>query len=183
MQAAILKQQRVVLFRLVTARMSPSLLSLPQVYYFTKGSLKSANKQYSAVKNDYELTFTSETSTIPCDDAQHLPSIQFNFVSIGDLENIDKDKVVGESGRRGAFEPWVGQGVRKHLPWHLIGSADNKCLILLFVAKKLAASHSHSKIYPSTINDLSYLAWGCLLEFNPLHFDRPVLVRYLWDNR
>lgn len=74
--------------------------SISQVYYFTKGNLKTANKQFSAVKNDYEITFTNDTSVVPCEDAQHLPSVQFDFVSIGDLENKSKDSIVGESGRQ-----------------------------------------------------------------------------------
>lgn len=67
------------------------------MYYFSKGTLKTANKQYTAVKNDYEITFTNETSVVPCDDAQHLPSVQFDFVSISDLENTPKDSIVGQS--------------------------------------------------------------------------------------
>lgn len=59
--------------------------------------MKTANKQYTTVKNDYEITFTNETSVIPCEDAQHLPSVKFDFVSIGDLENVNKDAIVGES--------------------------------------------------------------------------------------
>ncbi|NXS00323.1 RFA1 protein, partial [Oxylabes madagascariensis] len=73
------------------------LIELNKVYYFTKGNLKTANKQYTAVKNDYEITFTNETSVVPCDDAQHLPSVQFDFfdfVSISDLENTPKDSIV-----------------------------------------------------------------------------------------
>lgn len=67
------------------------------MYYFTKGHLKTANKQYTAVKNDYEITFHNETSVVPCEDAQHLPSVQFEFVPISDLENTCKDSIIGES--------------------------------------------------------------------------------------
>ncbi|NXY76643.1 RFA1 protein, partial [Glareola pratincola] len=80
------------------------LIELNKVYYFTKGTLKSANKQYTAVKNDYELTFTSETSVVPCDDAQHLPSVQFEFVSISDLENTPKDSIVDVIGICKSYE-------------------------------------------------------------------------------
>lgn len=84
------------------------------MYYFTKGNLKTANKQFSAVKNDYEITFTNDTSIIPCEDAQHLPSVQFDFVSIGDLENVNKDSIVGE---------WQTEHLKwgeetKYLSWH-----------------------------------------------------------------
>ncbi|KAF1662578.1 Replication protein A 70 kDa DNA-binding subunit, partial [Aptenodytes patagonicus] len=80
------------------------LIELNKVYYFTKGVLKTANKQYTAVKNDYEMTFTNETSVVPCDDAQHLPSVQFEFVSISDLENTPKDSIVDVIGICKSYE-------------------------------------------------------------------------------
>uniref|UniRef100_A0A8C2V064 Replication protein A subunit n=2 Tax=Chinchilla lanigera TaxID=34839 RepID=A0A8C2V064_CHILA len=70
------------------------LIEVNKVYYFTKGTLKVANKQFSAVKNDYEMTFNSETSVVPCEDDHHLPTVQFDFVGIGDLENKSKDSLV-----------------------------------------------------------------------------------------
>lgn len=75
--------------------------SISQVYYFSKGHLKTANKQYTTVKNDYEITFSNETSVVACDEAQHLPSVKFDFVPIGDLESADRDALVGEAGSGG----------------------------------------------------------------------------------
>ncbi|XP_063002702.1 replication protein A 70 kDa DNA-binding subunit [Elgaria multicarinata webbii] len=80
------------------------LIELNKVYYFSKGNLKTANKQYTAVKNDYEITFTNDTSVIPCEDAQHLPSVQFDFVSIGDLETVNKDSIVDVIGICKSYE-------------------------------------------------------------------------------
>ncbi|XP_060612739.2 replication protein A 70 kDa DNA-binding subunit [Anolis sagrei] len=74
------------------------LIELNKVYYFSKGYLKVANKQYTAVKNDYEISFAHDTSVIPCEDAQHLPSVQFDFVSIADLETTAKDAIVDVIG-------------------------------------------------------------------------------------
>ncbi|XP_053130539.1 replication protein A 70 kDa DNA-binding subunit [Hemicordylus capensis] len=80
------------------------LIDLNKVYYFSKGNLKTANKQYSSVKNDYEITFTNDTAVIPCEDGRHLPSVQFDFVSIGDLEGISKDAIVDVIGICKSFE-------------------------------------------------------------------------------
>ncbi|KAM6463199.1 replication protein A 70 kDa DNA-binding subunit isoform 2-T2 [Liasis olivaceus] len=88
------------------------LLELNKVYYFSKGSLKTANKQYTAVKNDYEIAFTSETSVIPCEDAQHLPTVQFDFVAIGDLENVSKDSFVDVIGICKSYEDAVKITIR-----------------------------------------------------------------------
>ena len=94
---------------------------LLQVYYFSKGTLKIANKQFTAVKNDYEMTFNNETSVMPCEDGHHLPTVQFDFTGIGDLESKSKDSLVGKC----AWEPRVaiislvctthGGGVRRVL--------------------------------------------------------------------
>ncbi|XP_042529743.1 replication protein A 70 kDa DNA-binding subunit [Dipodomys spectabilis] len=70
------------------------LIEVNKVYYFSKGTLKIANKQFSAVKNDYEMTFNNETSVVPCEDDHHLPTVQFDFTGIGDLENKSKDALV-----------------------------------------------------------------------------------------
>uniref|UniRef100_A0A803TQ21 Replication protein A subunit n=1 Tax=Anolis carolinensis TaxID=28377 RepID=A0A803TQ21_ANOCA len=80
------------------------LIEMNKVYYFSKGQLKVANKQYTSVKNDYEITFINDTSVIPCEDAQHLPSVQFDFVSIAELERTSKDAIVDVIGVCKAYE-------------------------------------------------------------------------------
>ncbi|XP_039613149.1 replication protein A 70 kDa DNA-binding subunit [Polypterus senegalus] len=71
-----------------------SLIEINKVYYISKGTLKIANKQYTSVKNDYEMTLNNETSIVPCDDAMDVPMVQFEFIPIGELENKEKDSVV-----------------------------------------------------------------------------------------
>ena len=73
-----------------------SSICLSQIYYIAKGSLKIANKQYTSVKNDYEMTLNGESSIIPCEDSCDVPMVQCDFVSIGDLESRDKDSIVGK---------------------------------------------------------------------------------------
>ncbi|XP_076002199.1 replication protein A 70 kDa DNA-binding subunit [Genypterus blacodes] len=75
-----------------------SLIESGKVYYISKGSLKIANKQYTSVKNDYEMTLNGETSIIPCEDAGGVPVMQCDFVPIGDLESRDKDAIVDVIG-------------------------------------------------------------------------------------
>jgi len=64
-----------------------NLIEVNKVYYIRKAVLKTANKQYSSTNSDYDMTFTSETEVIPCDDACDLPTINFNFVPINQLES------------------------------------------------------------------------------------------------
>ncbi|XP_073421784.1 replication protein A 70 kDa DNA-binding subunit isoform X2 [Dendrobates tinctorius] len=81
-----------------------SLIEVNKVYYFSKGTLKIANKQYTAVKNDYEMTFNSETTVIPCDDSSDVPTVQFQFVPISELENKNKDTLLDVIGVCKSFE-------------------------------------------------------------------------------
>ncbi|KAJ7997406.1 hypothetical protein DPEC_G00228650 [Dallia pectoralis] len=72
-----------------------SLLEAGKVYYITRGTLKPAKKQYSNLKNDYEMTLHSETSIIPCLDVHSLPMVHCDFVPISQLEYQDKDAIIG----------------------------------------------------------------------------------------
>lgn len=69
---------------------------MTQVYYVSKCSLKIANKQYTSVKNDYEMTLNGESTIIPCEDGGDVPVVQCDFVSIADLENREKDAIIGK---------------------------------------------------------------------------------------
>ncbi|KAM6933432.1 replication protein A 70 kDa DNA-binding subunit [Xenentodon cancila] len=75
-----------------------TLIEAGKVYYISKGSLKIANKQYTSVKNDYEMTLNGESSIIPCEDSCDVPMVQCDFVSIGDLESREKDSIVDVIG-------------------------------------------------------------------------------------
>ncbi|XP_063061123.1 replication protein A 70 kDa DNA-binding subunit [Engraulis encrasicolus] len=75
-----------------------SLVEQGKVYYISKGTLKMANKQYSTLKNDYEMTLNGESSVIPCEDCQEVPTLQCDFVPIGDLEAREKDSIVDVIG-------------------------------------------------------------------------------------
>lgn len=80
------------------------LIDVNKVYYFSKGTLKIANKQYTAVKNDYEMTFNNETSVMPCEDDHHLPTVKFEFTGIDDLESKPKDSLVDIIGVCKSYE-------------------------------------------------------------------------------
>lgn len=58
-----------------------------------------ANKQYSKVNNDYEMTLHAHSSIVPCDDSDGIPTMNCDFVKIADLENRDKDAIIGERWR------------------------------------------------------------------------------------
>uniref|UniRef100_A0A665TTW3 Replication protein A subunit n=1 Tax=Echeneis naucrates TaxID=173247 RepID=A0A665TTW3_ECHNA len=75
-----------------------SLIEVGKVYYISKCSLKIANKQYTSVKNDYEMTLNGESTVIPCEDSCDVPMVQCSFVPIAELENKEKDAVIDVIG-------------------------------------------------------------------------------------
>ncbi|KAM9729624.1 replication protein A 70 kDa DNA-binding subunit-like [Menidia menidia] len=75
-----------------------SLVEQGKVYYISKTTLKVANKQYTKLKNDYEMTLNAHSSIVPCDDSQGIPAMQCDFVPIGQLENRDKDAIIDVIG-------------------------------------------------------------------------------------
>uniref|UniRef100_A0A4W3KHH6 Replication protein A subunit n=1 Tax=Callorhinchus milii TaxID=7868 RepID=A0A4W3KHH6_CALMI len=80
------------------------LIEVNKVYYVSKGTLKTANKQYTSVKNDYEMTFNNDTTVIPCDDGDNLPKVQFEFIPIDQLETKNKDTMIDIIGVCKSYE-------------------------------------------------------------------------------
>ncbi len=72
------------------------MLEVGKVYLISNCTLKPANKQYSKLDNDYEMTMKESTEVVLCtdDDAAEVPSIVFNFVKISDLSADLKESVV-----------------------------------------------------------------------------------------
>ncbi len=69
------------------------------MYYITSCTLKAANKQYSTLNNEYEMTFRDSTEVLPCkEEASNIPTLSFNFVKIKDLSSVSKDSMVDVIG-------------------------------------------------------------------------------------
>jgi len=77
-----------------------NLCEVGKVYLINNCSLKPANKQYSNLNNDYELTFRESTEMVMVtdEDTSAIPSLSFEFVKLGDLSEKDKDRVVDVIG-------------------------------------------------------------------------------------
>ena len=71
------------------------MIEIGKVYYITGGTLKAANKQYSTLNNDYEMTLKDSSEISPCTDAAEtssIPTLSFNFAKIGSLDASLKDR-------------------------------------------------------------------------------------------
>lgn len=72
------------------------MVEVDKVYYISRCQLKPANKQYSKLNNDYEMTFNSDTVMQECsaEDLVDVPKVKYEFVSIADLAGVEKDRAV-----------------------------------------------------------------------------------------
>lgn len=71
-------------------------MEVDKVYFISKCQLKPANKQYSTLKNDYEMTFTNDTVVQACqdDDDSGIPEIKYDFVPISQVANLEPKAAV-----------------------------------------------------------------------------------------
>ena len=53
-----------------------------QVYTISGGKLKIANRQYTSIKNNYEITFDRSTEIHPCEDETSIKNASYNFVKV-----------------------------------------------------------------------------------------------------
>jgi replication factor A1 len=89
---------RAVAFNEVADKMQ-GLLEMGQVYFVSRGRLKPANKKFSSVKNDYELTLGDETTIELCTEgAPDLPTLQYNFTSIAEIETTEPNTLIDVIG-------------------------------------------------------------------------------------
>ncbi|KAI1748053.1 replication factor-A protein [Xylaria castorea] len=74
------------------------LLQEGQVYYISTCKVNLAKKQFSNLPNDYELAFERETIIEKAEDQSSVPQVRFNFISISDLQSVEKDATVDVVG-------------------------------------------------------------------------------------
>ncbi|XP_031833471.1 replication protein A 70 [Nomia melanderi] len=71
------------------------MLEVGKVYYISRATLKTANKQFNNLKNDYEMTLIGDSEIIPCYDAgNEIPSLRFDFMPISQVENKEKNDIM-----------------------------------------------------------------------------------------
>ena len=97
------------------------MIEIGKVFYITSGNLKAANKQYSTLNNDYELTFRDTTEVIPCTDESevaNIPTLSFNFCQISQLNASLKVCKYSLTIRRLAMNCFSSMSIiHRTLPW------------------------------------------------------------------
>ncbi|XP_055532718.1 replication protein A 70 kDa DNA-binding subunit [Wyeomyia smithii] len=75
------------------------MIEADKVYFITKCQLKPANKQYSTLRNEYEMTMTNDTVIQECkEDNASVPEIHYNFVPISQIANMEANTVLDVIG-------------------------------------------------------------------------------------
>lgn len=73
------------------------MIEVDKVYYISKGQLKPANKQFSNIPNDYEMTLSNETVIQECiDDVGEVPVVKYDFVPISQIAEKAPNTIVGK---------------------------------------------------------------------------------------
>ncbi|XP_076637806.1 replication protein A 70 [Colletes latitarsis] len=71
------------------------MIEIGKVYYISRATLKAANKQFNRLNNDYEMTLNGDSEIIPCHNTgDDIPSLQFNFIPISDVEKTEKNDII-----------------------------------------------------------------------------------------
>ncbi|KAI5821081.1 hypothetical protein BZA77DRAFT_298669 [Pyronema omphalodes] len=102
------------------------VLQEQNVYYISKCRVNIAKKQFSNVKNDYELMIGRDTVIELCND-DSVPKMNYNFIRLADLSNVEKDAVVDVLGvvkEVGEVEDFVAKTSQKQLSKREISLVD-----------------------------------------------------------
>ncbi|KAF9164155.1 Replication factor A protein 1 [Actinomortierella ambigua] len=65
-----------------------------KVYYISGGRINAAKKQFSTLKNDYEMSLSRETDITLAPEMNAVPDIRFKFVELKDLAGIEEKETV-----------------------------------------------------------------------------------------
>lgn len=72
-----------------------NMIEVNKVYYISKGIVKPANKRFSNLSNDFEITLTQDSVIELCEEiSESLPKMRYKFVLIKDLANCSPQTIV-----------------------------------------------------------------------------------------
>jgi len=107
------------------------ILEVGHVYLISKGELRVANKKFTTIAHQYEITFNSSTTVQPvADDASTaaIPSGHFSFVPIEQIAAMNKDDLVDVLGvvtQAGEVQNFVQKSTGRDLTKRTLTLLDN----------------------------------------------------------
>jgi len=115
-------------------------LEVGNVYTFSEGKVKVANRQFSAIQNEYELNFGKEAQVQAVQDSGDIVRVQLQPVpiaTIGSIEpktNIDVCGIAIEIGEVSAFTSKAGKDLRK-LEFELLDKSNTSVKVSVWGEK------------------------------------------------
>lgn len=104
----------------------------------SKASLKTADKRFSSVANDYEMTFNNDTQMWLCEEETDLPTVKFDFVAINELEKLEPNAmidVIGVVSQAEEMSTVIGKQSQREIKKrdiHLVDSGQVKIRLTLW---------------------------------------------------
>lgn len=74
------------------------MIQVDKVYFISKCQLKPANKQFTKIKNDYEMTMSNDTLIQECEDVSDMPVVQYDFVPVKNIQELENNTLIDVIG-------------------------------------------------------------------------------------
>lgn len=129
------------------------LIELNKVYFITRGTIKTANKKFSNLNNDYELTLTGESQVFPCYDfdESQMPALKFNFTQLNKVKDADVDNildVIGVCQSAGDIVNLVSKTTQKELKKRDVTLVDQSMSSVVFTLWDTQAEEFDGSLQP-----------------------------------
>ena len=74
------------------------MLEEGKVYYISKARVAAARKKFNTLSHPYELTFDKDTEITECFDESDVPKLNFNFVKLDQVQNLEANAIIDVLG-------------------------------------------------------------------------------------
>ncbi|CAI5756802.1 unnamed protein product [Candida verbasci] len=88
-----------------TAERAYKLLEEGKVYYISKARVSQARKKFNNLTHPYELQLDKDTEINECFDETDVPKLNFNFVKLDQIQNLDQNSIVDVLGALKVVNP------------------------------------------------------------------------------
>lgn len=139
-------------------------IEVNKVYYISRANLKTANKQYSNVNNNYEMTLNPDSVIELCTDESDLPTWSFDFKKLKDLAQVEPASIIDVIGvvhQVGDLATIVGRQSNKEFSKRELQIADQSGMsVRLTIWGSEAESFEGSKYPVVAVKGCKVSDWG-----------------------
>jgi len=142
-------QIRATMFKDAAEKWFP-VLQVNKVYTISKGTLKVANRRFSTLNSDYELTLGTDAEIRQVEDDQNIGQQSYNFVKLDKLNDVNTDSFVDVIGVVTRYDEkpsrFVASRTKRDMTKRTITLVDDTCVSIELTiwgepAEKFGADH------------------------------------------